>query len=1229
MENRKPATLCIQTILWPIALACRGAFVILFVTSGLWSTPVYAKSAPPHIVSMTKELLLATRDDFKAAIGDDEQAQRLQHIYRLLKQEGLYNWPLKPFMREGFVPKMAAVFGLSQIGSAEAEKFIKFLEAQTGGRSDAAIDELYTALGRARAVGAERERVVDGWNTLWAQTWAGVSLTHEIEASRGPQTISLTWDMDHARFAIKILEEDDATNQEMQTTITGLVGFEFDQQAQNLIVSVRPAQMPITSGDPGLQSASAQPRPGGETSPEERPENQDQIDAKRERIEAIKSDKAHIWEDTRTGETVRQQRFRKLKEPFEYIGEGYAESDADEKIRRLEREIAELEGRAPTAGPEPTPAAEPEPTPAGGEAAPTAAASADDAAPRPESAPGGGGIRGPFFAFSKTVFFHDEPVLHTLFSDWKDRHFSTIPSGDCRRIPGTDKYSMYLGSPGCWARDVNPIVDIQVVYPYDSQLRHAGTVRIIRRDRLLPGAVKIVGGERQPLGQEMIVEVDIPDQLIAGEVNGEANRDDKRNFFLDIVAAGRPVRGGAVEPERVVETYSIKAGHSRFVITETRILMPGLYHARLRADSFAVDHARLLVTVDALPGSVKLTSEEPLSAGEDITVVFDAPPLLHREFDYSIEIVRLLENGRAQRVVWDRVNNGRQSGVPIEFLNGVAVGGRYAIRLILSRSDWRRQRYPDPDSNRKEINSPSDYTTNYIIDSLVVQFGAVKPGSYDTVFSIAGEGHYTYEGRAEGVEGRQIPIDFFIPTWRPDNNEYYARLYRVEKIPEGRNYLMIPLGSFEGDLVKQWPLEMDRKNSWNIEGDLPPGLYALTIPSPPNLEWQRYIEIVPRFSTIKLSLGEKRRFQYAEPIPVSLAVPDSVSPDIRNQKLVLELMKVGGHVLGCAIEHPALNTDARHHRRVIIEPSDLSHTVTMEPTDEVGLYLLRLSSFDSGATLDEVALEVVSEPLSNVINLVGGPHYSYNSINAEYKGVDTPPLVRVQIKLPPDHPLAIEHETYAGGRRSNASLVTGFFKHGAIAVGGATSFPFGGLDPYSLKLNGGQGAVEREPGSLGSYEFRLYHRYTESREILVASAPFTIADGASTFALGHGLESISLRNDLITPDNPWPPVGEYLDGNNCEPEVAPVETMDLRFVRQEEGEFVPVGHPLKFGEAFYLEGKLEEPAAKNSYLARVSGPNGSEEEVALFLTEDNPRTVRSELLYFIWDSPEGANGTTQ
>ena len=178
--------------------------IIFFAVSAiLLPLSTHAETVPSHIASMTKQLLSATKSEFSVATGDDEQAARLQRVYQILRREGLYNWGQKTITREGFEVKMASVFGMQNISIADEEKLEHFLEAQTGGRASAAIDELYTALSRERLAGAARTKVINDWSQLWRDTWADTKLTHELESIRGPEIIKLVWDMTRARYFIQ------------------------------------------------------------------------------------------------------------------------------------------------------------------------------------------------------------------------------------------------------------------------------------------------------------------------------------------------------------------------------------------------------------------------------------------------------------------------------------------------------------------------------------------------------------------------------------------------------------------------------------------------------------------------------------------------------------------------------------------------------------------------------------------------------------------------------------------------------------------------------------------------------------------------------------------------------------------------------------------------------------------------------------------------------------------
>ncbi|SDB58660.1 hypothetical protein SAMN02982931_04717 [Bauldia litoralis] len=88
------------------------------------------------------------------------------------------------------------------------------------------------------------------------------------------------------------------------------------------------------------------------------------------------------------------------------------------------------------------------------------------------------------------------------------------------------------------------------------------------------------------------------------------------------------------------------------------------------------------------------------------------------------------------------------------------------------------------------------------------------------------------------------------------------------------------------------------------------------------------------------------------------------------------------------------------------------------------------------------------------------------------------------------------------------------------------------------------------------------------------------------------------------------------DGEIWQP---PDVEIDPRLVTLSDGKFVPLEHPLNFGEAFAVEGRLIKPAARSVY--RLLFDDGADQPVNIFLypTDEDPRLVRSDLLYLMWD----------
>lgn len=1235
MENNKLAVLCLGKIhCCPMALARRSALVVLFIASVFWPIPVPAESVPGHIVSMTKELLLATRSNFTSAVGNDEQAQRVQRVYRILKREGLYNWHKAPFTRDGFVPKMTTVFGLNKIGSAENEKFEKFLESQTGGRSDAAIDELYTSLGRARLTGAERKRVVDNWSKLWSETWADVALTHEIEGNRGPETISLIWDMDGSRFTIRVLEKGTSASGAMQTNIIGFVRFSFDQAIQNLVVSVQPTQMPITSGKPDIKTASIKPnqarlqpkdKPTREkksksttkksevrdtrkpdehkkkkgkknSTKKEKTSKQQQIDAKRQQIVDIKNGKVYVWENTETGEKTRQTRFRKLKDPFTFIGEDYANPEGARDVERLEREIASLQSGAQQAQEENTLLPD-----ASGQ---TDATASDTPSTSPPTL-----SRGSIFSLTKTIYYHDEPIIGN-YSIPKEPPYSyrfhPLAKGYMSHDIGSSLFHLENQVKKWLSVYRNlPFVDYELQVDRLNQRISTTYFRQLRHEPLIPGAIKLPGGPNHDYGKAVVFNVDVPSERLS--VGGDKhNVGTRRRMYLELVRLGRRIRGGAVIADEVICSDLVKTSHMRINLSEFDgrdcLSVPGLYEIRLVSDGFALDQVRLNLTVNELPGSLRLSSSKPVLAGENISVIFDAPDDLLPWYYYSLELFRLDKDGRAERVGWNIVKDVKP-GKPI-VVGGVNRGGDYTVRLSLHTSIY----------------------TIYVIDELDFKVGTQKTSLDSFHFTINGT-HVMSDQKIIVNQGDKIPVEVslrgkgFMPGATLKVELYKASEGAANRMRGGH---MPTLRSDKP--IKQWELDSGRKSAWKIDGNLPPGRYDLNMFSKIKGKqfpyFARTFEVVPASGALKLKVSGRRKIDLGEPITVTVSLPGSYS--LKKSPLILQLEKVGGRVPGCAIE--SYISGSRYETIDIDQRQSYSFSRTRQP----GIYLIRLfhlqdRNLQDRKLMDEIAVEVVARPAKGALVLAGGREYRPGE------------KIRMNVTLPPDHPISKQ-----AGLNPNKGFVVMpklvIVRHGAIAVGGGVShagYMYGqnyafGSSYASDQFVAGKMSAEFSLTFPGSYEARLYQK-TGSCDVsndlcpLLAVQPFVVRDPRSPFNLNTGLGRIDLRNDLPRRDDSWPPIGEYLTGEDCKPRIPKLEKLKLRIVRWDNGNFVPIEGALDYGESFYLEGKLEQIATRDSYIAQMKTPDGEEQEVTLFVSENDPKVVRSEMLYFIWESEPDTN----
>lgn len=306
-------------------------------------TAVTAQAVPQHLVTMTVDLLKGTKKDFTSNSGQSERDRIVKRAYKILRQEGLFHWGSKSLIKKALVTKTAAIFGIGPVATADIPKLQKFLESRIGGRTDAAIDELYTAYGRRRLTGQDRQKVVDALSKLWDSEFGELEKTYIVEGVRGPHRVVLGWDLENGRFSVQVEDDGEGEAEPSRTRIEGEAQFKVSENGQDMLISVIPTTYPIQTKtakeladerqvEPGMapayppkreepKQAKDKPRqePDKTTSPgkKRRPGRKDQKPPEKEKKPA----KVYVWENPETGEMIRQTRFKRLKEPIEYKGE--------------------------------------------------------------------------------------------------------------------------------------------------------------------------------------------------------------------------------------------------------------------------------------------------------------------------------------------------------------------------------------------------------------------------------------------------------------------------------------------------------------------------------------------------------------------------------------------------------------------------------------------------------------------------------------------------------------------------------------------------------------------------------------------------------------------------------------------------------------------------------------------------------------------------------------------
>ena len=334
------------------------AVLVLFLCAGTGAAK--AEGVPQHLASMAKALYAGVKGELNEATGDPQQDAIRRRARQIIKDAGVRYWARGEVRQEGAAAAVATALEMD-ISKPDQRAILRSVLGESD--RDKQIDGLrqWAKDAGKPTKGPEFDKVVAKFDEARAGAAKDLARHHAMEVGDNDDRLELDWDPVNNRFEIRIKAREtsegagDGFDLQMNGDVTSAPAIESDDTT----LTVRPSDSAMSvltdeelrrlqgtifgkwrdgNGDIWEISSSS----GGSPSQEPAARPEEQIAKLKRQLEKIKSDKVYKWKNAETGEVVVQDRFKRLKEPFEYLGEKFRRSDGKEEIARLQKKIKEL-----------------------------------------------------------------------------------------------------------------------------------------------------------------------------------------------------------------------------------------------------------------------------------------------------------------------------------------------------------------------------------------------------------------------------------------------------------------------------------------------------------------------------------------------------------------------------------------------------------------------------------------------------------------------------------------------------------------------------------------------------------------------------------------------------------------------------------------------------------------------------------------------------------------------
>ncbi len=335
-----------------------AAVLVLFLCAGIGAAK--AEGVPQHLASMAKALYAGVKGELNEATGDPQQDAIRRRARQILKDAGVRYWAQGQVRQNGAATAVAKALEMDISKPDQWAILRSILGESDRGKQIDKLRQWAKDAGKPTE-GPAFDKVVAKFDEARAGAAKDLTRHHTMEVGDNDDRLELDCDPVNNGFEIRIRANEtsqgagDGFDLQLNGDVTSAPAIESDDTT----LTVRPSDsaMSVLTGEElrrlkgavfgkwrggngdiwEIAPSSGGPRP---QEPAERPA--DRIAGLERQIERIRSDKVYKWKNTETGEVVVQDKFKRLKELFEFLGQDFRRADGTEEIARLRKRIAEI-----------------------------------------------------------------------------------------------------------------------------------------------------------------------------------------------------------------------------------------------------------------------------------------------------------------------------------------------------------------------------------------------------------------------------------------------------------------------------------------------------------------------------------------------------------------------------------------------------------------------------------------------------------------------------------------------------------------------------------------------------------------------------------------------------------------------------------------------------------------------------------------------------------------------